>query len=150
MVMFKTLGLLFVFLSFSGFGFLKALDLRKRVLSLKGFLKGFYALAESVALSKYEASHLLNSCFGDGTVYIKDGKIVFCEEGLQKQDVLLLKEFFDGFGLQRGESEAQRCRLYSTLLSQKYTEADEKLQRLFKLYSSLGILSGLFVCIFLA
>lgn len=150
MALFKIMGLLSVFLSLSGVGFLKALGLRKRAFALKCYFKGFSALTECVTHSKIEAAHLLNSCFEDGKVYIKDGKIIFCEEGLQKQDSLLLKEFFDGFGLQSGEGEASRCRLYSTLLNQKCAEADEKLQKLFKLYSSLGVLSGLFVCIFLA
>ena len=149
MAVFKTLGLLCLLLCFTGFGFLKAHELKTRKTALEGFLKGIKTLSGSVLVCNCEIAPLFVNCFGTTSVFISNGKLHFYSKGLKAQDRSLLTEFFDGFGEKPAVEEARRCEFYTLLLEKNLQEADESYNKLFSLYRSLGFLTGLFVCIFL-
>ena len=149
MALFKILGLIIVFLACSGAGFINAQHLKNRKTTLDNYVKGLSTLCNCIRHSNDEAFPLFFQCFGEKNVYIQNGKLCFCKDGLNNKDIALLEEFFSGFGFSSGEEEFERSELFKALITQRLNEADDNFNRLFKLYRSLGVLAGLFVCIFL-
>lgn len=147
--MLKIIGLLTVFLSCCLVGFYKAAQTRQRSEVLKELLDGMSRLSYYVELSGPEANHIIERCFKKERVFIKNGEIRFNYEQLGVEDITFLKEFFGGFGRQCSAKEAQRCEAFTRQLSKRLEEAQNEGAKLFKLYNTLGVLSGLFFCIFL-
>lgn len=145
----KVIGLLCLLSCFTGFGFLKAYELKARKTALEKFLKGIKTLSGSVLLCKNGIAPLFADCFPANSVFITNEKPQFCGKGLSTQDVSLLTEFFEGFGKTSALEESKRCEFYALLLEKNLQEAVDTYGKLFSLYRSLGFLSGLFVCIFL-
>ena len=147
--MIKALGLFAVFLCCSGLGFLKAAQIKKRSRVLKEFLTGVNELTHFVRYSKTEVAEFIPRCFANDLVYFLNSKLYFKSDGLTDDDTAFLTEFFENFGKLNSNEEADRCTLYLELLEKRYDTASNETRRLFKLYNTLGILSGLFFCIFL-
>lgn len=59
-----------------------------------------------------------------------------------------MKGFFKDIGMSDSKSEYERCELYITLLEAQISEAEKNYTELGKLYKSIGLLSGIFICIF--
>ena len=114
----KTAGLMFILLSCSAVGLIKADTLKKRSRKLKEIcvsLEKLYQLVENSALESAE----------------------------------LLIRFLGEFGMGDREKECRNISLYKTLFEKQFGEAEDNSNRLYKLYNSLGFLTGLMICIFL-
>lgn len=146
--LFKITGLLLVFLVSYGFGALKSLELKKREENLRGIVASLNELSSRIMLSDYKISELINLCFCENTVITdnKTGKLEI--KGLEKGDKRLLEEFFCDLGMRDSKTEQERISLYSELFKGRLSEAISESASLCKLYNALGVLCGIFLCIF--
>ena len=142
MNMVKTAGLMFILISCSAVGLIKADALKKRSLKLKHICLSLEKLYQLVENSPLESAELINLSFGltnpeEDTAYLKP------------EDTELLNRFLGEFGMGDRAKECRNISLYKTLFEKQLWQAEENSNRLYKLYNSLGFLTGLVICIFL-
>ena len=142
MNMVKTAGLMFILIGCSAVGLIKADALKKRSLKLKHICLSLEKLYQLVENSPLESAELINLSFGltnpeEDTAYLKP------------EDTELLNRFLGEFGMGDREKECRNISLYKTLFEKQLWQAEENSNRLYKLYNSLGFLTGLVICIFL-
>lgn len=142
MMILKIAGLTFILLSCSAVGLIKADTLKKRSRKLKKICVSLEKLYQLVINSSLESAELINLSFGE--VEIKDN-ITY----LKPEDTELLNRFLGEFGMGDREKECRNISLYKTIFEKQLSEAEENSNRLYKLYNSLGFLTGLVICIFL-
>jgi len=148
-LLFKFSGLLIIFSVCNFSGMYKSLLLRKRAEKLSYITRAVDDMAERIRSQACEVKKLISTCFENSTVYITNGKIEFNSNFLEKSDIDLLEEFFADFGMRDVNGEYERARFYKKLLQKQYEQAENKCGTLCRLYNSLGVLSGIFLCIFL-
>ena len=146
--LFKILGLITDFSVCSLAGFFKSFGLKKRHKKLLELYRSMADLRERVRMGSGEIERLIFLCFDEGTASISEGKAIINTMYLEKADAEILEEFFRDLGMSDAESEYERIGLYMALVGKKSDEAEKKCGQLCRLYSSLGILCGLFICIF--
>ncbi len=146
MLIFKVLGLIIAFSVPSLYGFSKAYSVRKRYTKLKSFITSMRELSEYVKIGNCERKLLFSRCFS-GELLI--GETCVNNEFLATEDIVLLEEFLIGFGLKDKISEYERTVFYLNRLEIHIKNVKEERDKLCKLYSSLGVLLGLSLCIFL-
>ncbi|MEE0896743.1 MAG: stage III sporulation protein AB [Acutalibacteraceae bacterium] len=137
----KTIGLIFILFGCSGFGFIKADALKKRSRTLKSICIGLEKLYQLVENSSLESAELIELSFGE--IFIGS---TAC---LKPADAELINRFLNEFGMGDREKECRNISLYKTLFEKQFGEAEDCSNRLYKLYNSLGFLTGLLICIFL-
>ncbi len=147
-LLFKFTGLLAVFSVSAAIGFAKALNIKKRAERLNSIFRSITVLAEHIKADGREITVILPLCFTDNFIYINGQSIDFDKTYLEKEDIALLNEFFENIGFEDRDTEYERTTLYARLFHSKTEEAEAKAQSLCKLYSSLGVLVGIFLCIF--
>ena len=146
--MFKIIGIFILFISSCLSGFLKSYNLKMRAEKLKALCLSFEMLASRIKAEKTELERAVSLCFSKETVYIKQNKAVINPALLEKEDIALIEEFFEFFGRRDINSEYDRVQLFASLLQKQRKEAEEKKEKLSRLYNSLGVLFGIFICIF--
>lgn len=144
---FKLLGLLMIFSASAAGGIMKSMQLKQRYKKLSRICRSLKDLKERIRLNSGEIGRLVNGSFGGLAVY-KNGDFIINEAGLEKGDISLINEFFRDIGMSDTESECERTELYISLISKKCSEAEQKCRELCRLYNSIGILGGIFICIF--
>lgn len=142
MMILKTAGLMFILLSCSAVGLIKADALKKRRHKLESICLSLEKLYQLVENSPLESAELINLSFGvtnprENTAYLKP------------EDTEILNRFLGEFGMGDREKECRNISLYKTIFEKQLQVADENSNRLYKLYNSLGFLTGLVICIFL-
>ncbi len=140
MLLFKILGFLATILATYSFGYLKSHQLHLRSKKLHSIKKGLISLKEQIRVGYGEIKNLLSSSFSEFPLDTAH---------LEKEDITLLNEFFKDIGMGDTVSECEKCELYINLLNLKIEEADQNHKELSKLYRSIGLLSGVFICIIL-
>ncbi len=130
-------------------GMYKSALLKRRTEKLLHITRAVDDMSERIRAQAIEAEKLVNICFEKHTVFIVDGQIKFNKNFLKKDDINLLEEFFDNFGMQDINGEYDRTKFYVNLLYKQYEQAMGESAKLCRLYNSLGILGGIFLCIFL-
>lgn len=146
--LFKSLGLIIILSACSLAGFFKSFALKKRHKKLLEIYRSMSDLRERIRMGTGEIEGLVYLSFSADTVMLSRGKAVINTMYLEKADAELLEEFFKDLGMSDSESEYERIGLYMALTDKKCGEAERKCGELCRLYSSLGILCGLFICIF--
>ena len=145
----KLLGLCLVFSVCAAAGFLKSSALRQRCERLKLFLKSLSALSGYIAAGAGEIESILPKCFEKERVFINENNAIeFDPSFLKKEDAALIREYFENFGLKDSRSEYERTKLYMDLIAENCKEAEKECEKLCRLYNTLGIFCGLFICIF--
>lgn len=139
-LLFKVLGFIFIIFTTSAIGFLKANSLNIRYKKLCNIHSGMANLKEKIRLHCGETSTLLNQCFDEFPINYTV---------LKEQDTEILKDFFENLGMGDTKSEYERCQAYMNMISNKINDAKKEYLELNKLYKSMGVLSGIFICIFL-
>lgn len=146
--LFKISGVITVFTVCSMAGFLKSFGLKKRHKKLLAIYRSMSDLRERIRMGGGEIERLVYLCFEEDTASILEGKAIINTMYLEKADVEILEEFFRDLGMSDSDSEYERTGLYMSLILKISDEAEKKCGELCRLYSSLGILCGLFICIF--
>lgn len=146
MLLFKILGLLISFFVPTLYGFAKAYSVGRRYTKLKLFGDGMREISEYIKIEKTERKALFTKCFND-EIILQTAEIN--EEHLKAEDIIFLKEFMTGFGQKDKTSEYERTLFYLKRFETIIQNAKEEKEKLCKLYSSLGVLFGICLCIFL-
>ena len=146
--LFKISGVITVFTVCSMAGFLKSFGLKKRHKKLLAIYRSMSDLRERIRMGGGEIERLVYLCFEEDTASILEGKAIIKTMYLEKADVETLEEFFRDLGMSDSDSEYERTGLYMSIILKISDEAEKKCGELCRLYSSLGILCGLFICIF--
>ena len=146
--LFNISGVMTVLTACSLAGFLKSIGLKKRHKKLLAIYRSMSDLRERIRMGGGEIERLVYLCFEEDTASISEGKAIINTMYLEKADAEILEEFFRDLGMSDSESEYERIGLYMALTLKKSDEAEKKCAELCRLYSSLGILCGLFICIF--
>lgn len=149
MPLLKILGLLTVFSISSILGFMKSSALSKRSQKLYGFSKGMSTLAERIRMGSGEINELLKISFDSEQIGLGINGISVNEDYLKTDDVSLIKEFFEELGMNNIDSEYERTASYKTLIEIQRKSAEDDCNNLCRLYKTLGVLIGVFICIFL-
>lgn len=146
--LFKLIGLIMILSASSLAGFAKSMRLRQRYRTLCEIYRSMSDLKERIRVSSGEIERLVRLSFESGTAEFSGGSLKINAAGLEKGDISLLNDFFGNLGMSDAESECERTGLYMSLVHKKCDEAEKKCGELCKLYDTLGILCGIFICIF--
>ena len=146
--LFKTLGLIIIMSACSLAGFFKSFALKRRHKKLQNIYRSMSELRERIRMGTGEIENLVYLSFNTDTVCLQNGNAVIYNMYLEKSDAEILEEFFKALGMSDSESEYERIGLYMALTEKKCVEAENKCGEMCRLYSSLGVLCGLFICIF--
>lgn len=146
--LFKFLGLLFVFLSCASVGFLKSYLLRKRKDKLTALSRSIAQLAEYIKADGGEINQLAKICFEEEDIEIQNGIPTLNKSFLEKEDISVIEEFLSEFGLRDTLGEYRRTKLYASLTDKQREASAKKCAELCRLYNTLGVLSGVILCIF--
>lgn len=71
------------------------------------------------------------------------------EEGLQEADLRILSEFYGELGMGDLEAGISRCEAYCAIVKKQLDTAENEVHGKARLYSILGVFSGLFIAILL-
>ncbi len=140
MLLFKISGFSLIVFACYTVGFLKSNELKLRTQKLHSFQKGICELKERIRVNTGEIDSLLRASFDEYPINYSH---------LEKEDTVILEDFFKNIGMSDTKTEYERCELYINLLKTKTEEANAKYQELSKLYKNLGLMSGIFICILL-
>ena len=138
-LLFKISGFILIIFTTFSIGFLKSSELGSRYKKLESIQKGIGELKERIRMGGGEIDRLLNSSFHEYPIDYSH---------LEKDDVEILNDFFSNVGLSDTKAEYERCEVYINLLKNKIEEANAKYHETARLYKSIGLLSGVFLCIF--
>lgn len=142
----KVIGLILIFSVPSMIGFSKAYSLKKRKERLADLIKCMTSLVEYVKIGNSERKYLIEKAFGDE---FSPEKNAVRDEGLTKEDKALFGEFFQSFGKSEKKAEIDKINLYLTFLKENYKTAENDVEKLSKLYSRTGVLTGVTIVIFI-
>ncbi len=106
------------------------------------------SLKEQIRLYSAEIERLINKSFDSEIISFKNNRLIISSNYLLKEDIAILEEFFLNIGMGDKTAECERADGYILLIKKQYEEAKEKSKELGKLYNTLGILCGIFICIF--
>ena len=146
--LFKLAGLVLIFSASSLAGFLKSLRLKKRHSKLSEICRSLSELKEHIRLGAGETGDIVNRCFEKDTAVYTGRGAEINPAYLEKPDIALLREFFDNMGMADADAECGRTELYIRLFETRCGEAEKKCGELCRLYNTLGVLCGVFLCIF--
>ena len=149
MLIFKVSGLLIILTVFSAAGYLKAAALKKRVQKLNALCISASKFGELARAGLGEVSDLIPKSFEEEIIRIAGGKPVLDSSYLKKEDIEIIDAFLNDIGMSDREAEYRRTGTYTALFEKQLNCAEKESDQLYKLYSSLGFLLGLSVCIFL-
>lgn len=139
-LLFKISGFILIIFTTFSIGFLKSSGLGSRYKKLESIQKGISELKERIRMGSGEIDRLLTSSFHEYPINYSY---------LEKGDIEILNDFFSNVGLSDTKTEYERCEIYINLLKNKIEEANAKYRETARLYKSIGLLSGIFICIFL-
>lgn len=148
-MLFKAIGLALIFAVCSLGGFFKSSLLMKRADKLSKLSRALSQLSEYIRADGGELERLIGLCFEKSLLHTENGRPVLNKSFLENEDIALLEEFFESFGTKDIQGEYERTGLYASLIEKQKQEAAEKCSQLCRLYNALGVLGGIFICIFL-
>lgn len=166
----KILGLFAIFFVCTAAGLLKSYSLKKRVNELETFSSSFrdisieiryFATPTDVIISKlneikaYKSLRVFATCkesleqtrnFSQSWNDAVDKALPYLS--LDKEDAGIIKRFGDSFGTTDVEGQIANCEQYSLMLDDRLQIARDDKKKRGKMFSSLGILAGVFLTIF--
>ncbi len=138
-LLFKLLGFALIVLTTTAIGFLKSNSLNMRHKKLCSLKNAITDLKQRIRLSHGEIDKLIAVSFKD---------IPDFYSYLEKSDTQIVENFFKDIGMLDVKAECERCELYISLLDAQIIKAQKNYTELNKLYKSMGIMGGIFICIF--
>ena len=145
----KVFGLFTVFGVSCIWGFFKSSLLKKRADKLTDFLKGMDFLSERIRIGTCEIKELLKISFKEDLIVYEESGFSIDADYLKNEDISLISEFLSEIGMGDINSECERIKTYKSIIELQYNTARNDCVNLCKLYKTLGVLIGVFICIFL-
>lgn len=136
-LIFKLLGLLLIITVSAAIGFIKSSQLHLRCKKLNMFKKSILEFKERLRLSYGELDRIKGKCFKSPIDY----------SGLYSSDCEIIESMFREIASLDRESAYNRCLLAAELLNKQIDDAESQYKELGKLYKSIGVLGGIFICI---
>ena len=149
MMLLKAAGLAVLFFSSCSWGFFEAEKLKTRVRRLSFFVRALTEFSERVRVGTEEIDRLLFRCFGKNCVGKTADGFSAASFLKEKEDMALAQEFLCDVGMGNVQRESERAKLYVLLFSKKLEEAEKDARERCRLFRTLGVLGGCFLCIFL-
>ncbi len=146
--LFKILGLLFLLFSASLCGFLAAFRLKCRRDRLQAICSSMSSLRDRIRLNEGEIEKLLALSFGEDYTRQSPGRYCLDERYLNREEIELLECFFREIGMSDAQAEGERIARFIELFAARRDRAAEEYREQGKLYRTVGVLGGLFLCIF--
>lgn len=146
--MFKMLGILIVIIVCTLYGFYFSLRIKEREKKLRSYLLLINEIEDKIRC-KISLNEIFSSDLAQTLLEYKNYKIGFKKEGLLKEDIALLKTFFEEIGFGDIKTGTELCKTYKELLGKKEKEAEQETRQKAKLYSILGFFTGLFAAVML-
>ena len=131
------------------FGFYKSISLKKQADRIYSLIRSFENIAEYIRLGNFEILPLIEKCFSEELVYVKDNKVVVNKEILDTEIALKTEEFLENVGMNDKKAEYERAVFYKDILQKEYDTALQNYRQQGRLYNTLGVLCGLFLILFL-
>lgn len=146
----KILGIMSVIVCFSGFGFLKANLLSRRVTKLKLINEGLQMLTELISYSAEEIEYALERSFSAcGSITVKNRRALCEDSELTDEDKRIINDMFSRLGSGDREAEINRIELCRGLVDLQLKSARDECNQKSKIYKALGVCAGLVVGIFI-
>ena len=146
-MLFKFLGLALIFLTCVSAGYIKSLSLRKKSENLRIAANSVAELAGRIKIGG-EICELISVSFESSLVKCCDGKITVNRQAFFKEEADLLEEFFGDIGMRDSLAEQERTAAFADILTKRHSESLPSSAELCRLYNSIGVLGGIFLCIF--
>lgn len=143
----KALGLLFILLTCTLAGFLKAYSVSKTYENLRKAISATRELAARIKLGG-EIGELISLTFGEGIANYTSKGIILNRKALKEGELKVLEELFSDIGMRDLDSEYNRTISFAEILEKRYLEQSADCKELCRLYKSVGLLGGVFLCIF--
>ncbi len=147
MPIFKMLGLFGLMAVSTMLGFYKANSLKMRSRKITRICMALSSLSQLVKCGVQELEPLISRTFERDLAVFKGGQAVVNSDYLSKEDRAILNEFFKGLGRDYKAGEYDRVIFYKNMLQKQQELAENDVKQLYRLYSSIGFLSGLLICI---
>lgn len=147
-LLFKFAGIALIFFASAFAGYFKARSLKEDCERLSALVGSTEKLAEYIRSHGGEIAALTKLCFDSRLVQFNDGAVILSREHLKGEPLKLLQRLFSEIGIMDAETEYKRVKMYASLLEKEYLQSAKKCAELCRLYNTLGILCGAFLCIF--
>ncbi len=147
-ILVKLSGIFLIFITCTLAGFLKSASLKKRTEQLRLAAASVAELASRIRSDSGEIEGLIQRTFGSTIVSCERGKISVNKTVLGEGGTAILEELFCDMGMRDSLAEYERTLLYAELMQKQYKESSRACGELCRLYNSLGVLCGIFLCIF--
>ena len=146
-ILFKFSGLVLIFLTCVSAGYIKSLSLRKKSENLRIAANSAAELASRIKIGG-EIFELISLSFDNSLVKCSDGKITVNRQAFFKEEAALLEEFFSDIGMRDSIAEQERTAAFAEILGKRHGDSLHSSSELCRLYNSIGVLGGIFLCIF--
>lgn len=140
----KILGAFMIALAISVFGFSLSFSLKKRVKLLRSAISYITAISERMRISRDELPQILEGIKNE--VFIENGAFRGVE-GLAPRERAVLESFASQLGRSDIDSQQRAAEKHIELLAEILISAEEKAAKYSRLYSSLGVLCGIFAAV---
>lgn len=148
-LLFKTVGLITVFLVCCLFGLLKSEEVKKENELALLLVSACNRMAELIRTERRELCLAVDASFKSEWVLCKDKRFYANRTVIGKDQADILDELFSSVGMMDSEAEYQRIRLYAERLEQTQKRAAKKALEQGRLYKTLGVSFGVFMVLFL-
>ena len=147
--LFKGIGMVLIMTVSAIAGFFYSSKILRQNEKIRLIYSGINRLAQRIRISNFKATKLLKVSFSEDVLCFKGEDYFIDKSNLCDEDIYLFEEFLSDFGKSDSKSEYSRAIGYASLFENRYKEMKEKNGPLCSLYRKLGILFGLFICVFL-
>jgi len=96
-----------------------------------------------------EITELLKISFKEGLITYEESRFFVNNDYLKTEDIEPINEFLAKLGMGDTDSEYERIKAYKAIIELQHKAAESDCLNLCKLYKTLGVLTGVFICIFL-
>lgn len=147
-VIFKTIGLILIFLTGALGGFYIAFKNENELKNLNLFISYILELRNRILYNGGEIEELIRKIFvKKELITLNDGKILISDRVVRKKDLKILEEFFTKLGSTEQSSEIARADLCLSRLKESQKELSAEISEKSRLYRILGVSFGILGCI---
>ena len=130
------------------FGVRASAFLRQRKRKLSEFALFIEECKDMMRLGR-ELSYIFESDRAKRLLNVSGYSVTVIDEGLTAEDKRLLTEFFSGLGMGDLQSTVALCENYREIVAKRAADAEKNAEEKSRLYSLLGLFSGIFLAIIL-
>lgn len=144
MLAFRLIGVILIVFVCSATGFLKGLSVKMRCKKLSLFCGGLDTLYEYIEQGEFGLNDAIKRAFVKcGFITFYGGEYVCRDSDLNREDKVLITEFFASLGHSVKKVECDRIKSFSSNIKKLLKEAESETVQKSKIYQTLGVCVGL-------